>query len=319
MADAPEPSPIDAPDEEAFKPSTLEEEKEEKERQEKFAVIERRLGAVEKLPTLPAVLTRIQKMLENPDVNVDELARVLSSDPALVTQVLRLVNSASYGVKNKVLSVSQAINLLGLKSLADITMGIAVTRAFKNMKGTVLFNPVEFWIHCFCCAALSKRIAQHMSFLDWEACFLSGLLHDLGRMVMHHALGAEYAEVMQASRRKRIPLLAAEKAAFLFTHGEVGVFLAEKWSLPPGLKAVMECHHSPDMAGRRWQNYRSLILMVGKSNQICIKEGLGDSGEFNPSPEANFKDIDLSRFDIPAAIRDLQADARSVVSHWLGN
>ncbi len=242
--------------------------------------IEERLGTIENLPTLPMVLRQVQKLMNNPNSNLSQIASVLAKDQALAFQAIRLANSAFYGLRSRITSVTQAVVVLGLDTLNGIMIGITVIKMFKNSKN-IQFNQTEFWKHCLATALLSRELGIKLDYPDPEECFAAGLLHDMGRLIIEQYLNTLFVTALNDSIIKKIPLYETEKDIIGFTHSEAGTWLAIKWGIPEILTLPMLYHHCTHLLSDKYEKYRLLVNIISYSNELCGAKKIGNSGEYN--------------------------------------
>jgi two-component system, cell cycle response regulator len=195
------------------------------------------------LPTLPAIAIQVLEMAQSEDVDIAEIARVISRDPAISSKILRTVNSSFYGRSQSVSQVSQALVILGLQSVKSLVLGFSLVGNLKQSKPSG-FSHLEYWKRSIYAATAAKVIAASVDIVQAEECFLVGLLQDIGMLVLDQVLKEEYGVVCARARTHK-DLVEAERASLQSTHAEVSGMLAEMWKLPPLLALPMRYHHDP--------------------------------------------------------------------------
>jgi putative nucleotidyltransferase with HDIG domain len=199
--------------------------------------------SLRELPALPAVVTDILNTMGREDAGIDDLAHKLSSDQALTAKMLRLANSSFYGVPRKVMSVQDAISILGLRAVRSVVVAAAVTGSFKP-EWCSGFDFHAFWRHSIGTAMCAQGLAREIG-SDPDAAFTAGLLHDIGQLGLAVFSGRDY----DAARRYQIEngCLAheAEQAVLGVDHGHIGDRIAEQWKLSPVLIDAVRHHHDP--------------------------------------------------------------------------
>jgi putative nucleotidyltransferase with HDIG domain len=203
------------------------------------------VAKVERLPELPQVAMRVSQMLEDPNANAEKLADVIRLDASFTSQVLRLCNSAAFGLSRKITTVKEAVAILGFKSLKSMVYTIIAKVALDRPVPGYSLQDGELWHNALTCAVYSKHIAQKERLPDAELAFTCGLLRDIGKIVLGEYVGANYAEIEQLTVRERIDFVEAEERVIGFNHSLVGTRVAEKWNLPPILTNVIRHHHKP--------------------------------------------------------------------------
>ena len=225
-----------------------------------MAQLEQLVDRTTELVTLPDVYLRVQQVLADPDHCLDDLVRVLRVDPAMTATLLRLANSAFFGVQARVATVHRAINLLGAQQVHDLLLASAVAGAFRASPDD-RFDMDRFWQRSVLCGAAARVLAQRCGVLDGERLFVEGLLHDLGHMVMYQRVPDQAAGALALAVERAMPLHEAEEQLLGFSHAEVGARLCRRWHLPPSLCATVRHHVRPAGAG----DYRmeACIVHVG--------------------------------------------------------
>ena len=196
------------------------------------------------LPTLPAMMATITRLMQDPRTSAEELGRAISTDPALVSKVLKLVNSAFYGFPGRIATITQAIVILGFSTIRNVVLTTSVLKAFGK-GGTAGVDVGLFWEHSLLTGAIARALAMERKANFVEETFIAGLLHDMGRIVLSQKLPAEFEKVLKIKQEKGIPQLEAEQIALKLNHGDIGGWLAHKWNLPLPFVDVMRLHHFP--------------------------------------------------------------------------
>jgi putative nucleotidyltransferase with HDIG domain len=203
--------------------------------------------SVQDLPALPGVVARILKETESPDACAATIERMLSSEQALASKVLRVVNSAYYGLSGQVTSLSQAIVILGLQQIRNLVLSVSAFSAIKPRTPRQQETMRIFWLHSFGTAAATQTIAQKKRFAiqDAETAFVGGLLHDIGRLFLFSNFTQTYDQVLRYAEQKRMPVENAERRLLGLDHGEIGAQMGEHWKLPKTLVKLIGDHEVP--------------------------------------------------------------------------
>lgn len=202
------------------------------------------INRVDELPEVPQIAFRAIQLLNNPETDVSSLAEVISSDQALTAKVLRLCNSAYYGLPRKVTTVSEAVLIVGFSSIKSLVLMITTQSTMNKGLLGYKIGPGEFWRHSIATAETARILAQHLRQDKHEECFIAGLIHDIGKMVLNqHALPEVY-RATNLSQKELIPVHLAEQRILGFDHASIGAALAERWNFPPVLVESIRRHHS---------------------------------------------------------------------------
>ncbi|HLP41815.1 MAG TPA: HDOD domain-containing protein [Fibrobacteria bacterium] len=199
------------------------------------------------LPTLPSMMATITRLMQDPRTSAEELGRAIATDPALVSKVLKLVNSAFYGFPGRISTITQAIVILGFSTIRNVVLTTSVLKVFGDSKSKG-FDMEVFWEHSLLTGAISRSLAHEHDLPFTEETFIAGLLHDMGRMILSQRLTSEFEKVVAFRDKTGMSMLEAEKTILGLTHGEIGGWLARKWNLPIPFVEVMHYHHFPMQA-----------------------------------------------------------------------
>ena len=195
------------------------------------------------LASLPEVFHRIVSSINDPKTSASHIAEVVSMDPSLSARLLRLVNSPYYGFAEKVDTLSRALALVGTDKLVNLALGISAVNAFKDIS-VDLFDMRSFWEHSVTCALTASWLAERVPGASEESYFVSGLLHDLGWLVMLKLHPEASCEVLCKQKIDHRPGYRIEKEMWGFDHAELGGMVLREWGLPPGPGSI---GHAPPL------------------------------------------------------------------------
>ena len=193
------------------------------------------------IPTIPQVMKKILKAVEDPSASPAAVSKLVSSDPALTIKILRVINAAVYGFVVRIASVNQAVVLLGLDVVRALLLGVSI---FEMMEQTA----VGLWKHSLGCAITAKLLAQKKGMSDPEEASVAGLLHDIGKVVLSVQFLKEYQVALAAARDRNMFLFDAEMEMFNMTHATAGAYFARTWRLPKFVVESIHYHHQPSLA-----------------------------------------------------------------------
>ncbi|MDR2611417.1 MAG: HDOD domain-containing protein [Deltaproteobacteria bacterium] len=223
---------------------------------------------IKNLPTVPGIVAKISRIVENPETSVAEVGRLIAQDQVLSAKVLRMANSAFFGMSRKISSISQALVILGF----EVVKGLVLTSSVFDM---IQKSMAGLWEHSIGCAAASGVIAAHLGRDDAEEILVAGLLHDLGKVVLALNLPEEMRRVRERVAADDIRFYEAEGLVLDFDHAEIGQWLAEHWNLPESLAEPMRLHHRPEKAVLKpeW------TAIVHVADIIVRAKGFGHAGD----------------------------------------
>jgi putative nucleotidyltransferase with HDIG domain len=263
---------------------------------------------IRNLPTPPIVFNQIQKAINDPNVSAAQIASILSEDPAMSVKVLKLTNSAFYGLSREVDSVKQAVVIIGLEAIKNLVLSASVLDMFKGKHIDQEYQE-RFWRHSLAtgiCARLIARRIQTRGMVDPDTAFSSGLLHDVGKMVLSCHLPAEHKAFMEARASDPATMdWELENKVLGFNHAQVGGFLATTWNLPEKLANSITYHHVPAEQGLS-DPIASFIHVANHIAKETFRDdaGSGPFGELSPEVMAYLQVDDAKVVELSELLRE---------------
>jgi putative nucleotidyltransferase with HDIG domain len=259
------------------------------------------------LPTLPGILKKILKALENPNVSLTEIGTFISNDPVIAAKILKMVNSAAYGFPGRISSVNQAVILLGLNVVKGLLLGVSI---FELMQETM----VGLWEHSMGCSIAARLIAKKRELKETEEISVAALLHDIGKVVLILQYPEHYEHAMKQSQERGIVISLAEEDVFVVTHADAGNWIAEKWRFPATLTEVIRHHHKPRLSGP----FSVETSIVYLADILVRARGFGFAGDslvpaINPAVWENLKMTENDLKDILKEMEDLIEGAGTLI------
>ncbi len=196
---------------------------------------------INKMPSLSTTVGKVMEICSRTDASPNELNKVISLDPVLTGQVLKLINSAYYSLINKVTSLTRAITMLGINTVKNMALSTAIIRSVAGAKKSKALPTTKFWVHSIGAGVSAKLLGEvkGMPVMEREELFIAGLLHDLGKV----PFGDEYIEVLKIARDEQLPLYQVEMEIMGIDHQEVGLMIADKWKLNQVITGCIGSHH----------------------------------------------------------------------------
>lgn len=196
---------------------------------------------VEDLLSLPDAALRLNALLVDPDASTRDIAEVVSVDAGLSARVLRAVNSAYFGLRTRVDTISKAVSMIGTSELHSLVLTTSAAQAFKNISYK-LMDMETFWQHSVRAALAARGLAETSLKRHRERVFLSALMHDIGKLVLYHQVPGVSARILEAVAQGH-PQEDVEFSLLGFSHADVGAVLLERWNLPASLTVPVRYHH----------------------------------------------------------------------------
>lgn len=235
---------------------------------------DRLLSGSNKIGTLPAIFHKMMEIINNPYASADDTAAIISTDPALSARLLRLVNSSFYGLSTRVDTISRAVSIVGHSSLMMLTMGTILASSFTGVPASVV-DMRSFWMHAFSTGVMAQILAGHANLKNTENHFISGLLHDIARLLIFVEAPACAVYIVTESRQNFISPYEMEKDILGITHTELATELLERWNCPESIITPIASHHQPLDATAKPEN-----IVLPLANAVSIALGNGTSGDF---------------------------------------
>lgn len=227
----------------------------------------------------PTTYSQINDLMNSPNSSADDISAIINVDPALTARLLKIVNSPFYGFPSQINTISRAITIIGTRELTHLVLATSVINAFKGIPAS-LINMDEFWRHSLACAIASKLLAIHCGYRAAERFFISGLLHNIGSLVLYQAVPELAREAINSAKFGNGTIYDAEKQVMGFDHTEVGQALVKAWRLPDSLDDVVRYHHTPSQA----QEFPKEVAIIHIADIMVSSAELGHSGDNHVPP-----------------------------------
>ncbi len=230
------------------------------------------LAQVKSVPSLPAVVVKLREYLDDPEVNFNDLARVIEVDPGLTANVLQLANSAYFGWHGSISSVRDAISRLGTKRIFQMVLCMSVApMARRPVKGYDLTSD-QLWDHSIAVAMCSEQLGYKLQLASAMQAFTAGLLHDLGKVILGTFVEIDDEPIKEIMESDDLSFDQAERMVLGIDHAEVGAHLMQDWNLPEDVVAATRWHHDP-ATNDTW--HQEMVDLVHCADVICINVGWG--------------------------------------------
>lgn len=264
------------------------------------------------LISLPEVALRVNEIANNPNSTTEDMATLLSQDPALVVRLLRIANSPYYGLSKEIETINHAVAVLGTNKIRDLVLSSSASDAFDGIPNN-LITMQDFWHHSLYCGLLAQILAKKSKKANADSIFIAGLLHDIGQLLMFNQLPAKSHEViillMEGS--EELDTFEAERHIFGFDHMQVGAALIKSWHLPPLLEECVGFHHEPQNA----KLFPAEVALINIANAVAVMAEFNSMDEDDEIPMIHPSSWDLaglSKADLPDAIEKAQKEIKEV-------
>jgi putative nucleotidyltransferase with HDIG domain len=239
---------------------------------------------VNSLPQFPENIMLVQKLINDPDSEMADIARQISMDPALTADLLKIVNSAQYMLSKKVDSISEAVKMVGIRGIKNLLYSYGT----QKILGDDTADKKTLWEHSYKTAFyaynLIKNFRKDRNLLD--DVYVGGILHDMGKIIFSNVHPDLLTKIKEFCSEKNLPSSTFEDLAAGMNHSEIGALVAEKWNFPEGLVAAIRFHHDPSSAP---EAHKDLVDTVYLANMFCeLEAGNVTFDQFDPDVLDNF-------------------------------
>ncbi len=218
---------------------------------------------VTNLPTIPVITTRVATLLDNPDVELEEVAEMILTDQVIASRVIKVVNSPLFKPMHAISSLKRALIYLGFRRIREIALTCSIIKAFEGKDGA--FDIRSFWQHSFGVGIVSKIIAQRVRYPEVEKAYICGIVHDIGEVFFSNYMKNDFQKIIDSIRGTSNSFIDAEAMVFGTTHCEIGLCLAKKWNFPLEYCDVIAHHHAPESASLD----PMLVAIVNLADNFC--------------------------------------------------
>jgi putative nucleotidyltransferase with HDIG domain len=232
---------------------------------------------VTRMPGLSTTVIKVLDTCNNPRASANDLHQVISLDPVLTARVLKLTNSAYYSLGVPITSLSRAIVMLGLNTVKNLAVSFAVLENLGSKGHYCVLSPDEFWMHSLCVGVIARSLAAAIGHTpqELETFFVTGLLHDLGKIPLNSQFPEEYHQAYETAAQDRTTLRHVENRLLGMDHCTVGRMITKKWRLGSRIVETLSHHHKPDNSA---ELVRDSVFIVSLANQFAKYLSIGGAG-----------------------------------------
>jgi putative nucleotidyltransferase with HDIG domain len=236
---------------------------------------------VKSFPSMPGAAVKLLVLMDDPDISVSQIEAILGQDPGLTANILKLANSAYFGMPSKVGSIKQAVVLLGLKRLMQIVIASCVSAIIDKPVAGYDLPPGELWHHSIGVSVAAEGLMKELNIEAAEEIFTAALLHDVGKLVVGEFIDNDIKKI-EAALSQGISFETAENMVLGTNHADIGAEILTQWSLPSVIVNAVRWHHSPESA----DGAEMMLDIIHVANVLCLMIGVGvgrDGLQYCPS------------------------------------
>ena len=223
-----------------------------------------------KLISLPDVYVRLKSVMDTPNSSMSDVAMVIAHDPALTARLLKLVNSPFYGFAANIDTVTHAINLLGTEQVEELVFATTIVNSLTGFSNDTM-NMYDFWFKSVYCAVTARLLAFTCDDMDTERPFVTGLLHDIGHLIMYCEIPDECRPAITAAGEKQTDLYLVERDLLGFDYAQVGSDLLKSWCLPDSLVEIIGCQNEPSRS-EKFQMETAILHIATAVTKTALAE-----------------------------------------------
>jgi putative nucleotidyltransferase with HDIG domain len=227
--------------------------------------------SLNRLPAFPATVHKVTALINDPDSSLSELVEVIRLDQAITANILRMCNSAYFGLRHKVDNVHDAIMYLGKQNVVRAVMAAGTSRFFKDTPGYEA-EAKELWEHAVGTALMSQILAKKILKREDPQLFTAALLHDIGKIILGEFVHEKYHEIKDDMSARTCSFLDAEEAILGMNHAVIGGVITAGWHFPKDIQHAIAYHHGPD---RHPVTSNPMPWLIHLADQACLMMGVG--------------------------------------------
>jgi len=228
------------------------------------------MRTLEDLPPMHEVVMKAQEIMADPNSDIGDLATIIERDQSIAIRILKLINSAHYGLSGKVSSIKQACSLLGLRALQEVIITAAVSKVLERELKGYEFESGEVWLHSVATGFCSRILAEKKNRELANDAYTGGLLHDVGKIILDPYVLERKAAFDDFMKDETKMVLDAEKAILGFDHAEIASDICRKWHIPENVTLAIQYHHYPSLS-----EGSELAHIVHAADYLVRLSGLG--------------------------------------------
>ncbi len=221
-------------------------------------------------PSMPGAAVKLLALVDDPDICVSQIETILRRDPGLTANILKLANSAYFGIPSRVGSIRQAVLILGLKRLIQMVIASCVSAIMDRTVPGYDLPPGELWRHSIAVSVAAEGLVKELEIGSNEEIFTAALLHDVGKLVLGDFVEGDFKKI-EAALNQDVSLEDAEEMVLGTNHADIGAQILTQWSLPSDIVNAVRWHHSPGSTTET----ATMLDIVYVANVLCLIMGIG--------------------------------------------
>jgi two-component system cell cycle response regulator len=273
---------------------------------------------IKHLRLIPSVALKLINLTNDNNTEIEELTRIIETDPVLAAEILKQVNSAVYGLPNKIISIRRAVTMLGFSAVRQLALNQLFYNKLAQQKPKQSFDLLFFWQHCLYVASLSKRLAIALKYPEPDLVYTGGLLHDIGKVVLENHGRLTYSDFIDSINKNWHSTIEEERRFFGVTHAEIGYVFCLEWQLPPSISAIVAYHHNQPAESAEYKKFKTEIDIVSFANYIAWIQGIGSANRDGQPPLQNeiLETINIERLNLDDLLQQTDQDMQDTQAFY---
>jgi putative nucleotidyltransferase with HDIG domain len=229
------------------------------------------IKSIDKIPAFPATIQKVIELLHDDDYAVNDLVNVIKYDQAVTANILRISNSAYFGVRQKIKTIHDAVIYLGQQQLIRAVQTAGISKFFRKESRGYVMQSKDLWEHSVAVALMSQILSRRLLSREDPVLYTAALLHDVGKIIMGEYVHKSYEEIRSRVTNLKCSFLESEEAVLGINHAELGGRIAARWNFPAEIRDAIAFHHRPDLLMAESKNHTWLVYL---SDQACLMYGV---------------------------------------------
>lgn len=230
------------------------------------------LKSIDRIPAFPAAIQKVIELLHDEDYTVAEVVNVIKYDQAIAANILKISNSAYFGVRQKIKTIHEAVVYLGQQQLIRAVQTAGISKFFRKGGVGYVSQSRDLWEHSVAVAIMSQILSRKVQEREDSVLYTAALLHDVGKIIMGEYVHESFAKIVHRVQQGECSFLEAEEEILGINHADLGGRIASHWNFPPEIRDAIAYHHRPDLL-RAEDKTKAWIVYL--SDQACLMTGIG--------------------------------------------
>ena len=232
---------------------------------------------IKHLQIVPAAAIKLLNLTNDDKTRIEDLSKIIETEPTLAAEILKNVNSAAYALPNKITSIEHSVKMMGFSAVRQLALNLLFYDKLIKHSSQKIFDVLIYWQHCLYVAALSRRIAVALKHPDPDLVYTGGLLHDIGKVILETYGHLSYSDFISFLGNSKQSSIEEEHKFFGITHAEMGHVFCLEWQLPTSITEIVAYHHEQSTEASPYAELKTETAIVSFANYIAWMQGIGSA------------------------------------------